>query len=968
MGGYCPLKKPMTDFDLISTVQPDDGWYAMLGLRGSTKDLKQSLVATREEFDALVEKYVAEGYDCYFGVAKYEEGKGGRVKENVRALKSFFIDIDCGEAKAKENPKTGRPDGYIDQDAGLAALESFCELVGIPMPTLVNSGGGIHAYWALTEAVTRQQWEPVAARLRSLCNTHNFYVDNVNFEVARVLRVPDTYNFKYDPPAKVQALEFAPAVDFKEFSDILGVEDEPFERTEKKKRLTKLGQTLADSTEASFTKIMIRSDKGTGCAQLLDCYVSRETLSEPRWFNALSVAKFCSDKDKAIHLISSGHPDYDREEVERKIQHIAGPHSCEKFEINNPGGCDGCPHKGRFTGPIALGKELIVASPEDNIIVEEAENDEGEIFDTHHTVPSYPEPFYRGKGGGIWYMEPGDEAEPICIYENDLYVDRRMEDPVKGDVVILKLHLPKDGVREFTVTNMELTEPREVRKILASKGVICPGKKFDLLLRYLYMVIQDMQGQGSAERMRLQFGWADKDSKFIVGDREITKDGVFHSPPSSTTKHIAEHMQPCGTLEDWQEVFNLYNKEGLEGHAFAALTAFGAPLFKFLGQNGGIINVIHPSSGTGKTTILRMANSVFGDPDRLSANWSDTINAKIMRLGIMNNIAFTVDELTNTSPEDFSTLVYSMSQGRGKDRLMSSTNEMRANITSWATMSLGSSNASFYEKMTLKKNNPDGEMMRLLEYKIDYSDAIPADEAKHMFDHQLKNNYGHAGDIYAEWLVGNLEEAIDTALKIQRKIDKELRLTQRERFWSAFAAANLAGGLIATKSLGLIDYPMRRLYSWVITLITELKEQVAPPPQNMSMVLADYIHRNIHSTLVIDDKIDNRNGGMDNMQAAPIQEPTRGLLMRFEPDTKLLYVAAKPFKDDCITYQINYKELLQNLKDQGVYKETRNKRLSKGMKVASPAVHCLIFDCSNEDFLDVDSLVGADTEDGSGEG
>jgi len=311
-------------------------------------------------------------------------------------------------------------------------------------------------------------------------------------------------------------------------------------------------------------------------------------------------------------------------------------------------------------------------------------------------------------------------------------------------------------------------------------------------------------------------------------------------------------------------------------------------------------------------------------------------------------------------------LAYSMSQGRGKDRLKASTNEMRANITSWATMSLASSNASFYEKMASKKYQADGEMMRLLEYKIDYSDAIPAEEAKNMFDHVLKQNFGHAGDIYAEWLVCNLEEAIDTALGIQKKIDKELRLTQRERFWSAFAAANITGGLIATKRLGLIDYPMKEIYAWTIALITDLRKEVAPPVQNVSMVLADYIHRNIHSILVVPDQVDNRTSGM--MQAAPLLEPSRGLLMRYEPDTKLLYLAAKPFKDDCVTYQINYKETLLKLENEGVYQKTGNKRLSKGMKVIAPAVHCLIFDCSNEDFLDVGTLVGADDENGSGEG
>jgi len=73
------------------------------------------------------------------------------------------------------------------------------------------------------------------------------------------------------------------------------------------------------------------------------------------------------------------------------------------------------------------------------------------------------------------------------------------------------------------------------------------------------------------------------------------------------------------------------------------------------------------------------------------------------------------------------------------------------NLTSWQSMSLCSSNASFYEKLASLKNSPDGEVMRLVEYKIEYSGAIDVSVAKQMFDHQLKENYGHAGDVYVKW-------------------------------------------------------------------------------------------------------------------------------------------------------------------------------------------------------------------------
>ena len=162
----------MENVDLLDLVQPATGWFAVLGIKG-LRDVRQELVSTREEVDALAERYVAEGRNVFFGVAKYATGDN-RTKENVRALKAFWLDIDCGETKAQVNPDTGRPDGYVNQAAGLSALKEFCSVVGLPKPTLVNSGGGIHAYWPLEEEITRAEWEPVAERFKEVCRTQNF--------------------------------------------------------------------------------------------------------------------------------------------------------------------------------------------------------------------------------------------------------------------------------------------------------------------------------------------------------------------------------------------------------------------------------------------------------------------------------------------------------------------------------------------------------------------------------------------------------------------------------------------------------------------------------------------------------------------------------------------------------------------------------------------------------------------------
>ena len=181
------------------------------------------------------------------------------------------------------------------------------------------------------------------------------------------------------------------------------------------------------------------------------------------------------------------------------------------------------------------------------------------------------------------------------------------------------------------------------------------------------------------------------------------------------------------------------------------------------GETVGIVG----ESGSGKSTILYMCNSIYGHPKNLASIWKDTYNSKMHRLGVLNNLPNTIDEITNTTAQEFSDLAYSISQGRGKNRMKASTNEMRVNLTSWQGITLASSNASFYEKLGMAKDSPDGESMRLLEYSIVPSTIIPVEVGKKMFDHQLMENYGHAGDIFAEYLVGHVEDVIDLLRQVQ---------------------------------------------------------------------------------------------------------------------------------------------------------------------------------------------------------
>lgn len=940
--------------DLLNLVQPAEGWFAITGIKGKGKnaDVRQELVATREEADALVEQFVQAGRNAFFGVAKYKTGDN-RKKENVLGLKAFWLDVDCGPDKAEPNPKTGRPDGYVDQKAGLEALMSFCKTVGLPTPTLVNSGGGIHAYWPLKETVSRRDWEAVAERFKEVCRAQNFYVDNAVFEVARVLRVPGTFNFKEEEPRPVEFIHVGKPTTLEAMRAALGVKkqatifDDDFEMTPRQK-------AMMSGVGYNFKKIMQRTAKGDGCNQLLHAYQHRDSITYHEWFYALSVAAMCEDADTAVHMMSDGHPDYDPETVDKKVATIKKATSCAKFRSVNPDLCDGCPHLDKIMGPKELGK-VVKESVEDAV---EVEVEPGVIEQID--IPKYPFPFYRGEDGGIWRKPPkdaGPEAEPVFVYPYDFYVVKRMHDPGEGDSALMRLHLPQDGLREFVVPMSKVTQKDELRKILSSNGVYSYGKRFDSLMEYVLKSAETLQDRQKAEIMRQQFGWVDNNSRFVLGDQEITVEGNIYSPPSKATSKLAKFIGPKGTLENWKEVWALFGQEGMEAQAFAALSAFGSPLLKFLNQTGAIINLFNPRSGTGKTTILNMVNSVYGHPKELRLKEIDTMNGRLQWVGVLNNLPPTMDELTNASPKEYSDLLYILANGKGKERMLAGSNELRENNTTWQSITVSTSNSSFAEKLSVLKDNPEGELMRLIEYPIGLVEAINTAHAKNLFDQVLFANYGHAGPIYIRYLLANLERVQDKCLSMQAKIDKELELLPKERFWSATFAANLQGGLFA-KQCGLIDWDMSRIYNWSCKQIDKLRLETEAPLDGPEQAVGDYLYRHMQNILVVNDAVDRRT----NLPSSPVREPKGELLIRIEPDTKMMFFIAKHFKEYCVKYQINYNQTLDKLEQQGRLVKKTGKRLSKGMAVSGENIHCLWFKLT-DDFVSVDEYAKPDAED-----
>ena len=142
-------------------------------------------------------------YYCTSLQAQTAVSKSGKVialrsLPNTLSSRVLFLDIDV-----KPPPK-----GYTDTNDALLALGDFLKEFKFPFPhAIVASGGGLHVYWIGETSRPHAEWQPRAERLRSAAVNFGLRCDGqCTVDITRILRLPETLNWKTDPPRPVKLL------------------------------------------------------------------------------------------------------------------------------------------------------------------------------------------------------------------------------------------------------------------------------------------------------------------------------------------------------------------------------------------------------------------------------------------------------------------------------------------------------------------------------------------------------------------------------------------------------------------------------------------------------------------------------------------------------------------------------------------------------------------------------------------
>ena len=903
----------------------EDGLYCIFATNTRTDRRVQKFFTS---VDALLDDATAldnQGFNVYFALSTFNKTNSRKV-DNVKNIKSFFLDLDCGPTKE-----------FPTQQDAISALKEFCRVNSLPRPTVINSGRGVHVYWVLKEAICLEDWLPTAERLKTLCNKNNFEADpSVTADAARVLRVPQTHNYKPDTPIEVTFIGSSSItpVDFDNFSALLGanVIPVPSKRVEGTDAMM---LAALDNREYKFRDILEKSDNGKGCLQISRALHNPSEINEPTWRGVLSILKACSDgtREKA-HKISKGYDGYDPQETDAKWDNLTSDkrYTCNTFEASNPEVCRECPNRGKLRSPLYIGQSIKEATEEDNIVTVEAP-----AFTlpnapvTTYKIPEFPKPYMRGAKGGVYIRtrDKDGDIEEKEIYRHDIYVVQRIMDFEAGEGVVLRLHMPKDGVREFTMPLTAVTSRDEFRKELAKQGVTLLN--VEDLMKYIMAWINKLQDTKMADNAHRQFGWADDNQTFILGNQKIHADSIEFNPPSASTVGLFPAFEPKGDLESWKGLMDFYNRDGFELHQYVVCMGFGSILMEFIG--GIACSALHlhsKDSGLGKTTAMIASASIWGNPSDLVLDERDTHNSKMLRAEILHSLPLFIDELTDASPEDLSNLVYQFTSGKQRARMVSGANAERHRGEPWSLLAVTTGNTSAIERIRLKKENPSAEAQRVLEVQVDKLFTSPDTKTEtDEFAHQLELHYGHAGVIFVQYVMKN-ELAVRQLLKeVQANIDKHVGLKSENRFWSAGAAVSITSGIIAHR-LELIRYSVPKITTWIEGVIVENKGQAAAMEVTLDQTLNEYLAENYSSILRIKSTADARSSlaGVDSL-VQPELTPRGQLVARYETDTKKLFLVPKPFRKWCGKQQINYAQFTADMKNKmGATQESV--RLAKG--------------------------------------
>ncbi|MDR3561240.1 MAG: DUF927 domain-containing protein [Negativicutes bacterium] len=316
-------------------------WYSVDDLAGAARS---------------AERLSAERKNVYYGLGltaapKWTDERA--VVDDVTMIPGLWVELDL------------RDDTHPNNPTDVAELISLVHTWPLPPSIIIHSGHGIHAYWLFREPwdITEERDRVIdmlqrfQASHKQAAAAHNWKVDSTH-DLARVLRLPGTMNFKAEPvPVTVIHSESIARYNPDDFDQFLP--DAPA-ATPGERRPTRFERRATDGPTAHML---------SNCIFLQHVQLNAKTISYQEWLAALTNIVRATDGIDAAHTISALDTNrYTQKDTDKKIDEALDamhPQGCEYIKRDlgfvscPPGGCGIQAPCGWSLGKLPQAKALI---------------------------------------------------------------------------------------------------------------------------------------------------------------------------------------------------------------------------------------------------------------------------------------------------------------------------------------------------------------------------------------------------------------------------------------------------------------------------------------------------------------------------------------------------------------------------------------------------------------------------------
>lgn len=267
-------------------------------------------------------------------------------------------------------------------------------------------------------------------------------------------------------------------------------------------------------------------------------------------------------------------------------------------------------------------------------------------------------PLYRADASGVFCFN-GERYQFVCDFLEVIALARSIDGREWSTLVRFRDH---DGTEKQQIIPLSLFAADGARVI---EMLLSLGLRIGTHREAKRKLLAYLQWAETVARVRLvnKMGWHGPKA-FMLPDRVIGE-------PEEQLHFYSESPAQCkisskGTLAEWRDDVAMHAVSN-PLLSFAISAAFAPPLLDLLGSESTGFHFVGDSS-VGKSTLLKIAASVYGDPSAYPRTWRHTDNALESTAAAHSDCLLILDEIGQCDPRIIGETMYMLGNGEGKSR------------------------------------------------------------------------------------------------------------------------------------------------------------------------------------------------------------------------------------------------------------------------------------------------------------